>query len=53
MGGWKQHKQLVRTTFRRVRANLPAQRESAVGFDRGREGCFYSCSGCFQSELAA
>ena len=26
---WKQHKQLGRTTFRRVRANLPARRRCA------------------------
>ena len=29
MGGWKQHKQLMRTTFRRVRANSPAHRRYA------------------------
>ena len=41
--GWKQQKQLVITTFRGVRANLPVQR-SVVELGRGREGCLYSCS---------
>lgn len=46
MGDWKQHKQLMKTTFRGVRANLPADR---IATRLGREGrsCFYSCSGCF------
>ena len=40
----KQHKQLMKTTLRRVRANLSADR-SAARLGRARRGCFYSCSG--------
>ena len=45
-GKGKQLKQLMRTTFRGMRANLPAH-GSAVGFDRDGGCCFYSCSGRF------
>ena len=47
---WKQQGQLGRTTFSRVRANSPADR-NAAGLGRGRQSCFYSCSSCFQLEM--
>ena len=37
----KQLEQLMRITFRGVRANLPAQREKRS--DRGKRSCFCSC----------
>ena len=47
-GEGKQLKQLMRTTFRGMRANPPAHGGSAAELGRGRKSCFYSCSGCCQ-----
>ena len=47
MGDWKQHKQLVKTTFRGVRANSPAYR-NAARLGRGIESCSCSSSSCFK-----
>ena len=47
MNGKHEEPQLMRTTFRGVRANLPAHRDAAR-LSRERGSCFYSCSGCFQ-----
>ena len=53
MVGRKQQGQLVRTTFRRVRANSPAHWGNAAELGSGRRSCFYSCLSCFELKVVA